>query len=78
MATQSKKPATTLRCGGIKAAIWMNTGEKGAFYSATFTRPFKDAQGIWKDSTSFGPSDLEAISLLAAQAKQWIADHAAR
>ncbi len=78
MATQTKKPATTLRCGGIKASIWMNAGEKGAFYSATFARPFKDAQGNWKNAASFGPSDLDAISLLAAQAKQWIADHAAR
>ncbi len=78
MATQTKKPATTLRCGGIKASIWMNAGEKGAFYSATFVRPFKDAQGNWKNSGSFGPSDLDAISVLAAQAKQWIADHAVR
>lgn len=78
MATQPKKPATTLRCGGIKAAIWMNAGEKGAFYNATFSRSFKDAQGNWKNSGSFGPSDLDAISVLAAQAKQWIADHATR
>jgi len=55
----------------------MNTGEKGTFYNTTFARPFKDAQGQWKDSASFGPSDLEAITVLAAQAKQWIADHAA-
>ena len=77
MATQ-KKPATTLRCGGIKAAIWMNDTEKGPFYSATFSRSFKDAEGNWKNSASFGLSDLEAITALAAQAKQWIADHAAR
>jgi hypothetical protein len=78
MATQTKKPATTLRCGDIKAAIWMNAGEKGAFYSATFSRPFKDAHGNWNNSASFGLSDLDAISILASQAKQWIADHAAR
>lgn len=78
MATQLHKPATTLRCGGIKASIWMNTGEKGTLYNTTFARPFKDAEGQWKDSASFGPSDLEAITVLAAQAKQWIADHAAR
>jgi hypothetical protein len=78
MVTQTKKPATTLRCGGIKASIWMNESEKGAFYSATFSRPFKDAQGNWKNSASFGLSDLDALAVLTAQAKQWIADHAVR
>lgn len=78
MATQNKKPATTLRCGGIKAAIWMNSGGKGPFYNATFSRPFKDAEGQWRNSASFGLADLEALTALAAQVKAWIADHANR
>jgi len=28
--TSSQRPATTLRCGNIKATIWKNVSEKGA------------------------------------------------
>jgi hypothetical protein len=34
---QSKRPATTLRCGNIKATIWENTSEKGSFFATTFS-----------------------------------------
>ena len=78
MATQTNKPAHTLRCGGLKATIWKNSGERGPFYSATFSRPFKGAKGQWRNSTSFGLADLEAITILTAQAKAWIFEHAAR
>ena len=78
MATQTKKPAHTLRCGGLKATIWKNSGERGPFYSATFSRPFKSTEGAWRNSASFGLADLEAISILTAQAKAWIFDHADR
>lgn len=78
MATQSNKPAATLRCGSIKATIWRNEGERGPFYSTTFSRPFKGAEGEWRNAGSFGLADLEAIALLTAQAKAWIFDHAAR
>ena len=38
----SKRPATTLRCGNIKATIWQNVSENGPFFATTFSRPFKD------------------------------------
>ena len=34
----SKRPATTLRCGNIKATIWQNVSEKGSFLATTFSR----------------------------------------
>jgi hypothetical protein len=70
---QSKQPANTLRCGNIKATIWKNTSEKGPFYATTFSRPFKDQSGAWRNGTSFGLSDLEALLTVAVQAKDWIA-----
>ena len=44
MATKKQpiQPATTLRCGHIKATIWENVSEKGPFFATTFSRPFKD------------------------------------
>lgn len=78
MATNSKKPAHTLRCGNIKATIWENPSEKGPFCSTTFSRPFKDQSGTWRNGTSFGLNDLEALLTVAREAKDWIAAHVLR
>ena len=75
MATNNK-PANQLRCGNIKATIWENTSEKGPFFSTTFSRPFKDQSGAWRNETSFGPNDPEALMTVASEAKEWIAAHA--
>ena len=53
MAT-NKQPTNTLRCGNIKATIWQNSSEKGQFFATTFSRPFKDESGAWRNGTSFG------------------------
>jgi len=72
----SKQPANRLRCGNIKATIWENAGEKGPFFSTTFSRPFKDQSGEWRNGTSFGLNDLEALLAVAREAKEWMAAHA--
>jgi len=74
MAT-NKQPANTLRCGNLKATIWENTSEKGPFFATTFSRPFKDQSGAWRNGSSFGLSDLEALVTLAREAKEWISAH---
>jgi len=74
MATNNK-PANSLRCGNIKATIWENTSEKGPFFSTTFSRPFKDQSGAWRNGTSFGINDLEALVTVARDAKECIAAH---
>ena len=75
MATNNQ-PANTLRCGNIKATIWQNVSEKGPFFATTFTRPFKDQSGTWRNGTSFGLNDLEALVNVARQAHEWISAHA--
>ena len=72
MATNNK-PANQLRCDNIKATIWENTSEKGPFFATTFSRPFKDQSGAWRNGTSFGLNDLEALMTVAREAKEWIA-----
>ena len=69
MATPNTTPATAFRSGSVNAAIWENTGEKGAFFSVTFSRPYKDAQGNWTVSSSYGLNDLDTLSSLAELAK---------
>ena len=74
----SKQPANQLRCGNIKATIWENVSEKGPFFATTFSRPFKDQSGTWRNGTSFGLHDLEALLTVAREAKEWIASHYTR
>ena len=69
------KPTHTLRCGNIKATIWQNVGEKGPFFATTFSRPFKDRSGAWRNGTSFGLNDLEPLVTVASEAKELIAAH---
>ena len=75
MATHNKL-ASTLRCGNIKATIWQNVSEKGPFFSTTFSRSFKGQSGAWRNGTSFGLNDLEALHIVAHEAKEWMAAHA--
>ena len=75
MAT-NKQPANTLRCGNIKAMIRQNVSEKGPFFATTFSRPFKDQSGAWRNGTSFGLNDLEGLLTVAREAKEWISAHA--
>ena len=74
MATNNK-PANTLRCGNIKATIWQNVSERGPFFATTFSRPFKDQSGEWRNGASFGLNDLEALLTVAREAKEWISAH---
>jgi hypothetical protein len=61
MATNNK-PANQLRCSSIKATIWQNVSEKGPFFATTFSRPFKDQSGAWRNGTSFGLNASKPLS----------------
>lgn len=71
--TTKNKPLQTLRDGAIKASIWQNASEKGAFYSVEFSRTDKSGE-VFKDSGSFSGSDLLKISRLAEAAYGFIAN----
>ncbi|MBL8039290.1 MAG: hypothetical protein JNN16_17460 [Nitrospira sp.] len=80
MAPQDKKPkpVTAFRCSSIKASIWKNEGMKGPFYNVTVARSYKASDGTMKDSESFGLADLEALLVVAQQAKIWITERSGR
>ena len=68
MTTNQNQPVNKINDGRITAAIWKNFGEKGAFYSVTITRSFKDEQGNYKDTDSFSGTDLLIVGRLAVRA----------
>ena len=75
MATTHRKQATAFRCGNVNAAIWEYTGENGPFFSVSFSRPYKDVEGNWKVSSSYGFNDLDALSFVSEMAKDWVRGH---
>nr|MBC6965316.1 hypothetical protein [Roseobacter litoralis] len=62
------RPEETLREGTLKAAIWRNEGEKGAYHSVTVARTYKDGDGNLQDTQNFRPKDMLGLSELARQA----------
>ena len=65
----SNKPVAEVRVGAVKAAIWPNQTESGAVrYNVTFSRIYKDAEGNWKSTSSFGRDDLLFVAKVADQA----------
>jgi len=73
--TSFKRPATTLRYANIKATIWQNVSEKRPFFATTFSRPFKDQSGAWRNGTSYGLNDLVALVNVVFEAKEWVNAH---
>ena len=65
---EKNPPKDVLRDGNLKASIWRNEGENGAFLSTTFARTFKTENGEYKDTNSFNASELLRLSELARTA----------
>ncbi|MDE0165193.1 MAG: hypothetical protein OXL36_08870 [Bryobacterales bacterium] len=65
----SNKPVAEVRVGAVKAAIWPNQTESGAVrHNVTFSRIYKDADGNWKSTSSFGRDDLLVVAKVADMA----------
>lgn len=64
-------PATQIRLGAIKAAVWRNERENGAYYSVTFSRLYRDGDR-WQQTESFGRDDLLLLAKVADHAHSWI------
>lgn len=67
--TDRKKngPFEVLRDGALKATIWKNEGENGAFFSTTLSKTFEQ-NGSLQDGQNFTRNDLLRVSELARQA----------
>ena len=69
MSKQTKtRPVETLRDGAMKAAIWKNDSQNGAFYNVTFTRTYKNDKDELHDTDSFSGSQLLQLARLADKA----------
>jgi hypothetical protein len=67
--TETKpKPIHEVRLGRVRAAVWQNTTDKGTRHNVTFSKLYKDPDGHWKDTASFGKEDLLLLAELARMA----------
>ena len=62
-----KKPTFSIRAGKIKATGWKNTAGDSTFMSYRLNRSYKDKEGNWTDSDSYGIEDLSVIASLVAE-----------
>ena len=58
----------------IRAAVWMNETEQGTRYNATLTRLYKDGEGNWRTSESFGRDDLLLVAKVCDLAHTWVSE----
>ena len=69
-----KRPAHEVRLGRVKAAVWGNEAEHGVRYSVSVCRVYKDGQGKWRTTESFGRDDLLILAKVLDRAHSWICD----
>src|SRR5262249_46027051 len=68
----NQKPIREFRLGSVRAAVWQNALESGRLmYSVSFSRLYKE-DGAWRDSASFGRSELPLVARVAGMALDWI------
>ena len=70
----NQKPTADVRIGTVKAAIWENQAKDRTLYKVTFSKRYRDAEGQWKTTHSFGRNDLLLIAKVADQAHSRIVE----
>jgi hypothetical protein len=66
------KPAHKLYDGVLQVAIWRNSGEKGSWYSITYSRSYRDGDETWKQTDSLNADDCLPMAELIREAYAWI------
>ena len=68
----AQQPVKKIQLGSIRATIWENRSDKGKpWYNVVVSRSYKDGSEF-KDSNSFGHSDLPVVSKAMDFAYRWI------
>lgn len=77
-APNAAKPVQVFRLRGISASVFANTakadGRDVVFHKVSVQRIYRDNDGEFKSTTSFGRDDLPTVSLLVQRAWEFILD----
>jgi len=70
------KPAKSFRAGAVEAAIFENErtvgGKKLKMFNVVFRRSYKDKDGNWQNSDSFGINDVPKVELLLKKSYEFV------
>ena len=69
---EKKGPVKSIREGDVSVSIWSRTFKGRIFYSCSFERSYKDAQGQYRYTRYFGLDDLGKVMSLAQQASEYL------
>ena len=72
-----RQPTHEIRYGLIVARIWRRQRKSQTRYVVTVTRLFRNGTD-WKQSSRFGPDDLQTACFALDKAHTWILQHAGR
>src|SRR5271156_3717132 len=67
-----QRPAYEARFGLLKATVWRQESDKGAWYSVVLSRGYQDKKGEWHSAQSFGRDHLLLIAKLCDHVHSWI------
>ena len=71
-----RRPIQTFRVEDVSASVWSREfvvqGQPRTFYSVTFERSYKDAQGTYRYTKSFDLESLGKVVTVAQQAAEFI------
>ena len=56
----------------MRGAVWDNSTENGTRFNLTLSRLYKNADGKWRDSSSFGREDLPLVMKVCDLAFTWM------
>ena len=75
-AQASTKPVQTFRLRGVSVSVFENSAKtkdrEVTFHKVAIQRSYRDSDGEWQHTTSFGRDDLPVLGLLLKQAWQWV------
>lgn len=69
---KAKPPVHTVRFGPVKAVVWENQTQHGPMHNVTVARAYKDDDGEWQETSSFGVDDLLPLAKALSDAHSWI------
>jgi hypothetical protein len=68
------KPVEKIRVGSVQVSIFRNESEKGPYYKGVLEHSYKDADGKWQTSNSFGRRELINLAKAAMLADSKIGE----
>jgi len=69
---QKNRPVETFRDGRLKATIWQNESDKGAYHTVSLSKVFEDQSGQLRETNSFSAGELLRVAELARESHAFV------